>query len=330
MNQTPSSRPGLACIVGGVFGLALALVLIGVAAFLVLNQTKSNAVNTVSAETPSPTAELATATAIVLAEETPTAAVNFVTATPAVTRGPAGTNAPIPTVTTLSVSPSLIPPQNVRLRNGNGPYMVARYMRAGQFVLDGQLIEWDTPGIDLTIAHMGPEMWTGPTDLSGTAWLGWDEQNLYLAAKVIDDAHVQTQTSWEMFRGDSVELWIDADLQGDFDQTQGDADDWQFGLSPGDFLVLRPEGVVYIPVRDLNLNRQIAVTAQPDGSGYTLEASIPWSILHIQPQHGMVLGYTIDLSDNDVPGTAQQQTEVTHNPRFRFNDPTTFGNLILQ
>lgn len=203
-------------------------------------------------------------------------------------------------------------------------------MPAGEFVPDGQLTEWGTAGIPLTFAHLGPEEWTGPTDLSGTGWLGWDEQNLYLAAKVVDDVHVQTQTSWAMFRGDSVELWIDADLQDDFDKQQGDADDWQFGLSPGDFQALRPEGVVYIPVRDLNLNRQIVVNAQPDGSGYTLEASIRWSVLHVQPQHGMVLGYTIDLSDNDVPGTAQQQTEVTQNPRFEFNVPTTFANLILQ
>lgn len=217
MNQTPSSHPGLiAFIVGGAFGLAL--LLIGVAAFLALNQTKSNTVDTVLAKTPSPTAVPATATASVLAEATPTAPVIFVTITPPAASVVVGTNAPIPSVTPLSVPPTLLPSQNVRLRSGNGPDLVALYMPAGEFVPDGQLTEWGTAGIPLTFAHLGPEEWTGPTDLSGTGWLGWDEQNLYLAAKVVDDVHVQTQTSWEMFRGDSVELWIDADLQDDFDK----------------------------------------------------------------------------------------------------------------
>jgi hypothetical protein len=36
------------------------------------------------------------------------------------------------------------------------------------------------------------------------------------------------------------------------------------------------------------------------------------------------------LSDNNVPLTAQQQTQVNHNPNFEFQMPATFGNLILE
>ena len=32
-----------------------------------------------------------------------------------------------------------------------------------------------------------PSEWNGPTDLSGTFYLGWDEKYLYTAAKVIDE-----------------------------------------------------------------------------------------------------------------------------------------------
>lgn len=56
-----------------------------------------------------------------------------------------------------------------------------------------------------------------------------------VVVRVRDDTPVQTQSGWEMFRGDSVELWLDTDLAGDFDTREGNADDWQFGFSPGNF-----------------------------------------------------------------------------------------------
>lgn len=259
---------------------------------------------------------------------------------PTITPAPNPTALPVP-VTQPATTPDIteVPPpptanvpipSNIRLRVGNGPDALAPHFALGQFVLDGQLNEWASVGVPLTFAHFGADAWQGPQDLSGTGWLGWDDNNLLFAASVRDDTRVQTASSWEMFRGDSVELWIDADLQGDFDAAVGDGDDWQFGFSPGDFQRLAPEGVVYIPVRDASLNQQVGVEAKPAGDGYTLEARIPWSALRVRPQSGLVLGYTIDLSDNDVPGTAQQQTQVTEDPRFQFNLPATFGNLILQ
>ena len=146
----------------------------------------------------------------------------------------------------------------------------------------------------------------------------------------MDDAHVQTQHNWEMFRGDSVEFWIDADLEGDFDDAAGNGDDYQFGFSPGDFAGLIPEGVLYLPYRDALVNQQILVAAQPNSAGYALEAAVPWTVLRVQPGQGRVYGYSVDLSDNDVPFTAQQQTQVNQNPNFRFRMPATFGNLILE
>jgi hypothetical protein len=326
MYEPKRSHSGLlAFVLGGGFGLVLILIAIG--GFLFLSRAfapKGGGVAPSGTGTP-----LAESDAV--ASEippSPTAVVRMVTETPIpVTALPSPV--PIPSITPLAAATAPARP-GVRLRTGSGPDALARRMPAEQFVLDGQLTEWRSAGIPLTLVHFGPESWQGPADLSGTAWLGWNEQNLLLAMDVQDDVHAQTQRGWEMFRGDSVEMWIDADLQGDFDQPAGNADDWQFGFSPGDFQLLAPEGVVYIPLRDVNLNRQILVNAQRTATGYTLEASIPWAMLQVQPQPGLVLGYTIDTSDNDLPGTAQQQTQVTHNPHFQFQSPTTFGNLILE
>jgi len=250
---------------------------------------------------------------------TPQASANIPTVTPLILNTPV-TQSPLPT----TLSPT------GRLRAGNGPDARARYVPALQFVLDGALNEWSGDGVPLTVPHFGVENWQGPRDLSGTAWLGWNENALLIAVNVVDDVHVQTQQGWDIFRGDSVELWIDADLEGDFDVAAGNADDYQFGFSAGDFAGLVPEGVVYIPYRDAAVNQQILVAAQPNSAGYTLEAAIPWGVLRAQPGQGRVFGYMVDLSDNDVPATAQQQTQVNDNPNFQFQMPATFGNLILE
>ena len=251
----------------------------------------------------------------------------------------------IPTITPVPRQPTVLPatlpvpqpfdtslpkPGQIVRRFGNGPDAPATYLPNNQFALDGALNEWTREAVPLSLAHFGANAWAGADDSSGAAWFGWNEDALLVAVSVRDEAHVQTQRSWEMFRGDSVELWIDADLARDFESAQGSSDDWQFGFSPGDFFSGAPEGVVYIPHRDVRLNQQIQVAALQNGNGYTLEARIPWALLGTTPARGKFFGYTLDLSDNDVPNTAQQQTQVTHNPNFQFNVPTTFGNLILE
>lgn len=210
------------------------------------------------------------------------------------------------------------------------PSVPALPMNADDFLLDGQLSEWNRAGIPLSNLHFGAENWTDETDLSGTGWLAWNPSHLLIAVQVRDDAHVQTQSGWDVFRGDSVELWLDTDLAGDFDTAEGNDDDWQFGFSPGNFQDLPPEGVIYVPVRDSSLNERIEVHARPTSDGYTLEARIPWNAINVDAREGIVLGYALDLSDNDQAGTAQQQTQVASVPNLEWNVPTTFGNLVLR
>jgi hypothetical protein len=195
--------------------------------------------------------------------------------------------------------------------------------------LDGRLAEWTGPGVPVTTPTFGAERWNGQRDLSGEVWAAWDEQFLYLAVKVIDDTLVQTQREWEVFRGDSVELWLDADLAGDFDEDKGNADDWHFGFSPGNFDDLRPEGVIYLPFRDRTLHAALRVRALPSPDGYTLEARIPWEIVGVEPRAGAVFGYDVDITDNDLSGTAEEQSHVSTSPNLQWNRPSTFGNLIL-
>lgn len=236
------------------------------------------------------------------------------------------TATPTPTATaTATPTPT---PQG-RLRR-DAPTVSAPNLSTTTFTLDGRLTEWTWDGTPLIYVHFGSERWDGLQDLSGTGWIAWNQSYLMLAARVRDDIHVQTQVGRQMFRGDSVELWLDTNLIGDFDEERGNADDWHFGVSPGNFRELRPEGVVYRPDGNEDQSGRIRVRAEPASGGYTLEAVIPWDVLDVDPYEGLALGYAIDLSDNDLPDIAEQQTQVASITGFRWNVPPTFGNLILR
>lgn len=243
----------------------------------------------------------------------------------------AATATPPATATLTPASPT--PPilTNTGPRVGNGPDARALLLTEGRGIeLDGNLSEWDTSQpVPLLEPTMGRERWAGEADLSGVAYFAWDDEFLYLAVERTDEEHIQTRTVYELYRDDSIELWLDADLLGDLDEAAVNADDFQFAFSAGDFADLKAEGVAYYPDRNDRRNRQLRVRAEPLPTGYTMEISIPWAILAVEPSPGLVLGYAIVLNDNDSPVSNDPQTQIASNRQPPFEKPLTFGNLIL-
>ncbi|PZS02438.1 MAG: hypothetical protein DLM69_04050 [Candidatus Chloroheliales bacterium] len=220
-------------------------------------------------------------------------------------------------------------------RQGNGLDYAALHFDQPP-VIDGRLNEWQVnSGIEISqTANIVPGLprsksWGGPSDLSGVSYEGWDANNFYLAVGVNDNVHVQTATGGDLYKGDHIEVWFDTDLGGDFSNTAMDGDDFQIGLSPGDFARIAPEAYIWSK-RDPKLIASIKVAAQPRGNGYALEAAIPWSTLGFQPGAGRAIGYDIDYSDNDTPNTAAQEQMLSSSPHRTYNNPTTWGNLFLR
>jgi hypothetical protein len=178
------------------------------------------------------------------------------------------------------------------------------------------------------------DMWDGSDDLAATWQVSWDDANLYLIADVADDIHSQSQTGNEAFRGDSIELQIDADRLGDYEPALS-PDDYQISLSPGDFAGLPPsafrfQGTTAGAMLDATSPHAIVVAARPVDAGYTLEAAIPWRDLGLSPSPGLVIGWAVNVNDNDRPGTAAQELMKSSAPNRRFGDPTSWGTLTLQ
>ena len=202
-------------------------------------------------------------------------------------------------------------------------------------VIDGSLAEWSTvPAWSSTHLVYQTAGWDGSDDLQATWRLAWDAANLYIGVEVIDDIHVQTQSGNQIFRGDSIDMQLDTNREGDFGPGLS-PDDFQFTFSPGDFAALPPsafrsQGSIGGQIVDAPGGHHVTLTAQPTAVGYNVEAAIPWSDLNLAPVEGLILGLALNANDNDTPGTAVQEVMKSHIASRTLTDPSGWGTLILR
>lgn len=210
-------------------------------------------------------------------------------------------------------------------------------VEAGQMtatpLIDGNLDEWaSVPPFESSYLVYSVNGWDGTDDVSATWRLGWDSDHLFVAVQVEDNMHVQTQTGNKIFKGDSISLQIDSDLEGDFGPELS-PDDYQVNLSPGDFAGIAPSAFRFRGTSSGGAvdasGHGIAVSVQQTGQGYNLEAAIPWQDIGITPAAGLVIGAAFNVNDNDTPGTAVQEVMKSHIATRAFRDPTSWGKLTL-
>ncbi len=235
---------------------------------------------------------------------------------------------PIPTAATVEPVITLLPsatlnPLSVR---PNGSPVTAAYLATAP-TIDGLLDDWTSTAYTADQIVFGPAAWTGTSDLSATYYIGWDPGNLYLAVRVTDDHHVQIASGRYLYKGDDVEIQLDADLAGDYYVITLNADDYQIGLSPGDFAARPTEAYRWYP-SEAALTA-VTVAARKTDQGYSLEARLPWSVFGVTPASGASYGFALSLSDNDLTGSAVQQSMVSSVPTRRLLNPTTWGTLVL-
>jgi hypothetical protein len=272
----------------------------------------------------------AISTAVQLTLDAQTAAPSVGSATPTVQLPP--TSIPLPTTPpapAASATPLVVVTLPADIARPNGPLLHAA-RRAAPPQIDGNLSEWGALPNSISEIVFRPENWSGPADQSVAYALAWDAANLYLAAHVTDDVHAQTQLGDQIYKGDSLEILLDAELRGDYADANLSADDYQLGLTPGEQKIGGPDAYLWFPARRAG-RPEAAVSARQDetGNGYYLEAAIPWSAFGLAPQGGERFGFALSSSDNDTPGTAEQQSMISTAPTRKLTDPTTWGTLVL-
>lgn len=195
--------------------------------------------------------------------------------------------------------------------------------------IDAILNEWTANAFNANSVVYGATNWSGTNDLSAICYAGWDMTNLYLALRVFDDTHAQISTGVYLYRGDSVELQFDRDLVADFYSASQTLDDTQIGFSPGNFGGLSPEAYRWYPTSLSGPLSSVIIDSRQTPQGYEIEIKIPWATFGITPAAGSRYGFALSVSDNDLLGTAVQQSMVSSVSTRQWGDPTTWGTLYL-
>ena len=232
----------------------------------------------------------------------------------------------VPPVNPTAAPTSVAPPDFTR---PNGLPVHAPHAAAAP-AIDCGMSDWASLPDRIDQVSYRPENWSGPADDSADYQLGWDANNLYIGAHVTDDVHAQIALGDQLFKGDSLELLFDANLAGDFSDTALSGDDYQIGFTPGENKVGGPDAYLWFPRSRAGRPANVLVSGCGDsGSGFFLEAAVPWATFGVNPAGGTRFGFVLSVSDNDTPGTTQQQSLISSVGTRKLTNPTSWGTLIL-
>lgn len=216
-------------------------------------------------------------------------------------------------------------PPSVRGRNA----LFAPYAATAP-TLDGDLSDWEPQAFqELSFIGFRPENVSDPGDLSAACTGRWTDDSLYLACHVLDDTLVQTSSGNQLFRGDGVELLFDVRVEEDVTTNVLDEDDFQLGVVPGGAFGHTNEVYRWYPQAQEGTVPSIMVAGLELYDGYQFEIRIPWGIIDIQPHANAAYGFGMSINDNDSPGTATQESQLTLFANQKLIDPTSWGLLVL-
>ncbi len=231
---------------------------------------------------------------------------------------------PAPTQPQPTQRPTLVP------RPG-GSYVASKLGSAP--TLDGVWDEWTSTKFPITavVWNRNGNSWSGSDDLEGSFRIGYNANYLFIAVKVLDDTYSQNNTGENIYKGDSVEVLIDTDLNTDYYSDDLSGDDYQLGLSPGKGGTSGTrEAYLWFPRSAAGSRSSVTIGSVSTSDNWRLEAAIPWSVLGVTPSSGLKLGFALSISDCDDKDGASQDTMVSTAPNRYLTEPTSWGILTLQ
>lgn len=197
--------------------------------------------------------------------------------------------------------------------------------KAGEVVIDGDLSEWDTSKC-FRIDSMNQiidqiEHWDGVEDCSMEVYVMWDEENLYIAMKILDDTPYVYREGFPLDELDAVIFFLSTDPEADPDRKEYTASDWRIVQSTygykGEFeffnyidreMIADPKGWETRGEYgdELVFDDYEAAIADIEG-GYIWESKLPLhnlsndEIPQLVPAAGVTVGFDISILDVDLP-----------------------------
>ena len=158
-----------------------------------------------------------------------------------------------------------------------------------------------------------------PRDLTARWRANWDDENLYIWVGIVDENHVSD--SKDYWADDSIEIYIDADASRG--ASYDNYNDFQLSFSLGNSSI-NAGGTT--PKDKLDT---IKFSTRQLPSGYQLEAAIPWTTLNIVPTAEHILGFDIQINDDDNGDGRDAKISWNASVDQAWKNPQVFGLLIL-
>lgn len=190
-------------------------------------------------------------------------------------------------------------------------------------VMDGRFDEW----AGATQLYM-QNLKVNGDDASGIAYLGWDEEHLYLGVEMRDNEMFNRQPRAKLYRDDSIELFVSTEVR------ENDA-----GYGPRDSqFFLTPTSGERVPIVAKLVDREAGVLEDVKAEfflgkipkGWAGEVALPWSVFEgFEAKVGAEIALELRVNDSD-----------THHERWKLDpmdvgfvfveDPTTWSVLRLE
>lgn len=152
--------------------------------------------------------------------------------------------------------------------------------------IDGDLVEWaDVPAFSANTSRQflrGVGTWRGPDVDSFDIQFMWDDEKLYLAARVRDPVHDQPQIGPSVWGHDTLWMYLDGSGQGQRLSTKFTLAETRMGPQVWDWVAS-----TWMP------NAELSWQAFPTEDGYVYEAALPWRSMRVRSNHitaGHVMG----------------------------------------
>ncbi|UAY52782.1 putative Ig domain-containing protein [Ferruginibacter albus] len=185
--------------------------------------------------------------------------------------------------------------------------VVTCYKAPGTITIDGNLNEtgWN---LNKSISKSV----TGTVNNTATFGVLWDNNNLYIGAKIID-ANLYSESA-DLWNDDALEIYIDANNNK---AASYDGKDNQFIIGYNKTTAFTKTAITGLQFKT------VAITG-----GYTVEVAIPWSQLGLTPSAGLSIGFDAGNDDDDNGGDRDGQA-VWNGTINNYQSTADFGILTL-
>ncbi len=156
-------------------------------------------------------------------------------------------------------------------------------------------------------------------DLSAMWRSSWDDKNLYVWVKILDDRIVRD--SAKPWADDSIELYIDAD--GSRSSRYDGKNDFQLTYR------LNDRTLTVGNAADGYIKQHVKHKITRVGNGYVLDTTIPWRALKVYPREGQRIGFDVQINDDDTGNARDAKIAWNAKTDTAWQNPQVFGELVL-